>query len=233
MASLSPMSAASLRSKILVDINCYIDQDLGLLRLISRDYHNDNIFNLDKLDQDPIDIIKTLYYRKDLNPLVPFAKDSVDIEVLDEYYSQFKERKVVDILKLSTSTDFKSFLEMLKMESVVDITILCNTDIEEAFARSKKELSQYNIINAKDIEDVRDYFQLYFKYTTSIKEKYIYACRTYYFSTHRLNFDDNGIINIPIIDKINKSSSQISIIDLYNVEVLDHSITKIDNEENV
>ena len=69
---ISQIARASLRSEILMDFDCYIDTEVGLIRLIQDKYLDDKVFNIELLQSGLRNIINMLINRKEYNPLYLF-----------------------------------------------------------------------------------------------------------------------------------------------------------------
>ena len=97
---ISQIARASLRSEILIDFNCYIDTEVGLIRLIREKYLDEKVFNVDLLRSNLRIIIKMLMERKEVNPLYLFANKDISRKDLDDYYQQFMDEEYDNILSI-------------------------------------------------------------------------------------------------------------------------------------
>ena len=227
---ISQIARASLRSEILMDFNCYIDTEVGLIRLIQEKYLDEKVFNTDLLRLNLRVIIKMLIERKEANPLYLFANENISREDLDDYYKEFLETEYDSILSRSVTTEISHLIELFKTEPNIHITFLCHNQKERNILVKDKSLQGKRFILETDNEDFSQYTQFYFKYITKDIDKYIFSYKTYYFSKYLLNFnDDYNLIHEELIDKIMYNRSEIEIIDLYNNIYLLEGVQ--DNEE--
>ena len=220
--ALSNIANISLQKSVLIDFDCFIDTDVGLIRLIKEQYLDSSVFNIELFKLNIFSIIDILYNRKDVNPLYSFSIKE-DKELLDNYYLEFLSKKKEDILKLSVTTDIKQLILFFLKEKNIDISFLVK-DVEEASVLlGQEELKGCKIIFEKDETDYSKYDQFYFKYINEDRlNKFIFPYKTYYFSTSKINLnqDNSDIIDIPLIDKIIINRGEIQIIDLYNMEII-------------
>jgi len=221
---LSYIAKASLRSEILINFDCYVDTEVGLIRLIRENYLDERVFNKDKILGDIRSIILALIERKEFNPLYLFANEGIDKKDLDDYYEQFMAEEYDKILSLSVTTELKSLLNLIKTEKSIHITFLCN-DIREAdILMNDNNIKEWTNITLSDnkIKDFSVYTAYYFKYINNNIFKYIYPYKTYYFSNYRINFDDNfNPINDDLMDAIVYTGGEVEILDLYNKSYLE------------
>lgn len=218
---ISQIARASLRSEIVLDFNCYMDTEIGLIRLIKEKYLDDRVFNTDLLNSDMRKIILLLYNRKEKNPLYLFAKDGVSKEDLDDYYREFMDLEYSSVLSRSVSTEIKTLLELFKTEPSIHVTFLCKSQKEKNILVQEKFLRGFRFVLESDNVDFSQYSSFYFKYIDDNIDKYIYPYKTYYFSKYRLNFSENfNFCREDIIDKIIFNKGEIEILDLYNIELL-------------
>ena len=157
---------------VLIPFNLLIDTDMGLIKLIEYEYHNDEYFWPGMIDCD--DTLKqfSLLSRTDPNPLSVVMK-SEDPELQQDLYSQFMEKEYSSILKLSSNTSLCGISSILRtsIDKSVRVTALCKTQ-EEADLIKKRHiqveniilgepetisLDKYNVLFLKDVEDIRKY----------------------------------------------------------------------------
>lgn len=219
---ISTIAKASLQTKILIDFDCYVDTEVGLIRLIKDKYRDEKVFNIDKLN-DIRQIILSLINRKDINPLSIISKDNISEEDLLDYYIEFMNEEYNEILKRSVTTELKTLVNLLKTEPGINVTFLCETEIEEELLRKDRDLDKCKIL-VKDRDDIyfSDYSTFIFKYITDYIDILILPYKTYYFSRYRVNFDEEfNLNNSDIVDKIIYTGGSIEIIDLYNKSYLE------------
>ena len=214
---ISQIAKASLRSEILIDFDCYIDTEIGLIRLIRDKYLDDKVFNIDLINSNLRLIIKMLIERKEYNPLYLFANTDVSKEDLDDYYEQFMDIEYDNILSRSVTNEINNWINLLKTEPSIHISFLCHNQKQRNMLSSSESLRGNTFILEKQDIDLSKYTQFYFKYISEDIEKYIFPYKTYYFSRYLLNFTDDYDLKYPkIIDKIIYNRGEIQILDLYN-----------------
>jgi hypothetical protein len=216
---LSKIAQASLRSELLIDFNTLVDTEIGLFELIRREYLDPDVFNVELLNSDIKKLLSLLITREEVNPLYLIANDNIDRKDLDDYYKEFMETKYIDILIYSVTTEMERLIALSKSEPSVHVTFLCNSKAEIdllKFINGLKDI-KYHTILSKDINDVSIYTSYYFKYITDDLSKYIFKFKNYYFSSYKLNFDNEmKFIKREYIDKINSMGGEIYMMDLYN-----------------
>lgn len=219
---ISQIAKASLRSEILVDFGCYVDTEVGLIRLIRDKYRDEKVFDIDKLDTSINQIILSLIDRQNINPLSVIANEDTNQEDLLDYYIQFYTEEYDEILKRSVTTELKSLFNLFKSETSINVTFLCESENEERIIRSDEDLNNCKVyIPSRDNIDFSKYTAFMFKFITDDVLNYLYQYKNYYFSRYRINFDDQyNIIRADIIDKIIYNGGSIEIIDLYNKSYL-------------
>lgn len=219
---ISQIAKASLRSEIVVDFGCYVDTEIGLIRLIRDKYRDEKVFDIDKLDASINQIILSLIDRQDINPLSVIANNNVNEKDLLDYYIQFFTEEYDEILKRSVSTELKSLFSLFKSETSINVTFLCESEDEERVIRSDKDLNNCKVVvSTRDKVNFSNYTAFMFKFITDDVQNYLYQYKNYYFSRYRLNFDDQyNIIRPDIIDKIIYNGGSVEIIDLYNKSYL-------------
>lgn len=219
---LSQIAKASLRSEILVDFNCYVDTEFGLIKLIKDKYLDKDIFNLEKLNQSNQSIILSLIDRKEINPLYLFANDNISKKDLDDYYREFMTEEYVNVLKRSVLTNLNTLFDLFKSESGIHVTFLCDSPIEKEYLKVKANIDESDIVLYKQENiDFAQYTTYYFKFVTDQVNEYLFPYKTYYFSKYKLNFsEDHDIIRPDIINKIMYKHGEVEIIDLYNKSLL-------------
>ena len=103
----------------LISFYTIVDIDVGLIRLIKREYLNPSVFDVEFFRRPLISIIHDLYYRKMQNPIYLFAKDNIEKEKIDQYYSDFLNEKMDDILDLSVTTSMEDLIELFADSSEI------------------------------------------------------------------------------------------------------------------
>lgn len=174
----------------LFDFQLICDTDLGLYRLIKKDYYDRSVFNNNLFDSNDERFIKTiLLCRKQFNPLFAFCKkNALSDKEMDDLYKEFLDKEYDNILRLSTPTTIMEVASMTnKTNKIVNSTILCATDKEKEWIEkyNKKlkciisdykdvDLNKYDTLYIKDIYTLLLYNQQYMKNKNIIFPRYIF-----------------------------------------------------------
>lgn len=124
---------------VLVPFDLMIDTDMGLLKLIEFDYHNNNFFLEGILNTTDINQKFTMLSRKSENPIEDLLTVN-DKELADDLYKQFIEKEYDQILALSCDTAICDLLGILKKTNnqTIRITILCKYQKEVDLLNKRK-----------------------------------------------------------------------------------------------
>lgn len=189
----------------LFDFQAICDTDLGLYRLIKRDYYDRNIFNNDLFDSNNLDFVKTMLLTRDkFNPLFIFCKENVlSNEEIDDLYKQFLEEEYDNILDLSPYTSIMNIAAVSNsVNKIVNVTILCKSqkEVDWVYRYTNKlhcivqdyenfNLEKYDTIYIKDLYTLLSFDQ------SSIDMKNII------FSNYQFNLENaSKKMTIPIIE---------------------------------
>ena len=217
----SVVGGAGSKSAPLISFNAIVDIDVGLINFVKRDYLSPSVFDVSKFNIDQNDIIREVYFRKELNPLTHFAKDKSNTQLLDDYYKEFIDTKMKDILDLSIATDVINMIDLFNVSNEINASILYYTeeqkemlDNEDTFKDNEKV--SISSLTSYDLKSI--YTQYYFR---SIEEaEYFSDCqyKTFYFSmcATNLNEENDDLKESDILLNIAKHRNQINIFDLYN-----------------
>ena len=127
--------------KMLLPLDLFVDTDLGLIKLIQKEYRSD-LFNKDVLDSDDDTIKRLLVRRTNSNPL-SILTDSKDI---DEYYNQFFDQRKNDIYSFSQVTGIGEFCYNSLTFGDFELHLQYTDDIEKNIAEIlKADLNDENI----------------------------------------------------------------------------------------
>lgn len=219
----SQIAAASLRAELLIDFNCLIDTEIGLIQLIRDNYLDPDVFNVKLLKSSSFKLLSLLINRKEYNPLYLIANDNISKQDLDDYYKEFVDTEYENILKKSYITEMERFISLSISEPSIHVTFLCKSPIEIEILKSINSLKRvkYSTIIAGE-KDTSIYTSYYFKYITDDLNNYIYKFKNYYFSSYKLNFDDEmKFIKREYIDKINSIGGEVYSMDLYIRKIIE------------
>ena len=180
----------------LISFNCLVDTDFGLLVLIAQKFFDLSVFNESFfIDNDNVnDMKKTIYNRKDINPLLLCIKNKKDA---DDYYKQFFDQYYMEILERSMITDFGNEIENIASQCNAIVTILCTKQEEIDFLNKLNQFNKFSTILSRDCKS--NYNQFFFKDYRDIDkrlidkdfiDKHIYIGRYHFTNTDHLSEDD-------------------------------------------
>lgn len=210
----------------LIMFDTIVDTDIGLLYLIYNEYLDGTVFNKE-LWEKPIDeILNIIYYRKTKNPLIPFSIID-DIQELDSLYDDFINKRYIDILWKSVTTEMYNLVKLFLETSEIVVYIGYRNELEKEIIDSDPVLSKVTSININSLskEDLyKNFKQYYCKY---IEDLLLFdddncAGKTIYLSTIRSNFNENNddLRETNYLQNIVKRMNQISLFDLYKKEYI-------------
>lgn len=148
------------------DFQILCDIDLGLYRLIKRDYYDRNVFDNNLFDTKDERFIKTLLLsRKNFNPLIIFCKKNVmSNEELDDLYEQFLNEEYENIVALSSPTSLLDVATISNgIKNVVNITVLCKNQAEVNWVYKHNKKLKCIISDYKDFS-IDKFDTIYIKY---------------------------------------------------------------------
>jgi len=165
--------------KPLIPFNCIFDTDFGLIQLISQEYRNRDIFNIDYIDslKTNYDLLYVLYHRNTYNPLIPFMNNPEDIDLAEDLYIQFIEKEYENMVARSIHTGLYNLIGSMRNTEEIITTICYSNDIEKHVFANDTLLSKIRSINIDNIVEYLSYIdQYYFKATEDL---YFYlSCKT-------------------------------------------------------
>lgn len=164
------------QNNILVSFESVIDTDIGLLRLIKKDYNTD--FFYQSILDSPEYIWKDLLNRRPvLNPLYCIMDDETeeDEELSNNLYNQFMDEEYSKILDLSPPGTLSKIVGTnFYSKDLLKLTVLCKNQMEkdildikeikyhDAIIADRKEIytPKYEIISEKSVWDIDKYINL-------------------------------------------------------------------------
>ena len=159
----------------LFDFQCLSDTDLGLYRLIKKEYYDRSVFKNELFDSNDEVFIRTeLLCRQNLNPLFIFCKENImSDEELDDLYEQFLTEEYDKILKLSPITSIMNVASTSNnVRDLVNVSILCKSEEEKKWINKYTNklnciISDYNQFNLRryDTIYIKDIYTLLLYHT--------------------------------------------------------------------
>ena len=139
--------------KPLIPFNCIIDSDVGLIELIRSEYRSPDMFDIGLLDSfsSQLDLLKFLYHRKSINPLIPFMINKEDNKTADDLYMQFMDKQYSEILQRSPLTGLYKLANLCNHSEEVASTISFSNDIEESIINKDPVLKRIKKVSIGDI----------------------------------------------------------------------------------
>lgn len=161
---------------ILASFESIIDIDMGLMRLIKRDY-NTNFFYQFLLENSEDNQHVILNRRTNPNLLRAISDDKTEEQqfALDDLYNQFMKDEYTNILKLSpVSTFYRIILSNVFKNNIFKISVVCKTQEEADILQEKgvectsiivdkKDkiyLKKYDVISIKNVFELDEYFNV-------------------------------------------------------------------------
>lgn len=220
----------------LISFSSIYDLDIGLIRLIGKEYLDESIFDVKFFNRPMISIIKDSYYRTEFNPLTMFAKTN-DMELLDDYYNQFMEKRKADIIELCVKTEIENLIQLFIDSKEIYTTIFYNDKYELAELNANHNLDKCKKVYIKGLNanNLRQFSQFYVKDIRELTPiSRVDGSKTYYISSFRPNFNSETMelkmdedINCIIHKGVNHC---ISIFDMYNENILNEGYVAYENE---
>lgn len=149
----------------LFDFQALCDTDLGLYRLIKRDFYDRSVFNNELFDSKDERFVKTMLMCRDhFNPLFLFCKkNKMKDEELDDLYREFLDKEYDNILKLSPPTAiFELAAVSNSVKKLVNVTVLCKSENEKQWIQKYDSRLKCIIEDFQDF-DITKYDTIYIK----------------------------------------------------------------------
>lgn len=223
--------------------NCLFDTDLGLVQLIKYNYASPDVFDRDLFSQfdSKRAMIRLLYTRKNVNPLLYFMKDKTDIELANNIYAQFYAQKYDEILDYCVYTGLYELIIRLANEGDIHPIILYSNEPEKIIVESNMDfrgIKGYDVNDNDTFDILKRYKQFFFisNYDGMYLPKLlkILLVKSIYILDYGYNFDKEGhlIINNNLDILLNTNRCQLSIIDVYDRKRLGFSTINEDNKND-
>ena len=115
----------------LIPFELLFDLDFGLLQVVNKYFHNNDIFYL-SLFNDLDELIKLLALREDPNPLSVIIDSKISKEECDNLYDQFMEKEFDRIFENSIKLLCYDVVRLsLDSGGVVNMTVLCKNEKQQ------------------------------------------------------------------------------------------------------
>lgn len=149
---------------VLVPFDVLIDIDMGLLKLIEFDYHNEDFFLPGILNTSETNQKYFLITRTSSN-IVESLLTIEDKELAEDLYNQFMEKEYDNILKLSCNTSICDLTLLLRtnMNQVIRVTVLCSNEKEKKLIEDRRISVFRIIISDPDSININNYGTIFVK----------------------------------------------------------------------
>ena len=209
--------------KPLIPFNCIVDTDAGLIDLIRTDYRSPDMFNIGLLDsfKNGNELLKFLYERTVINPVIPFMNNPEDEDTANDIYRQFITQEYETIVKKSPFTGIFKMIQFSKFSEEITPTISYSNDIEKQFFENNSVLNSIKAVDIKDIPYQCSNLDVFFFKT--IFDDFIRASlpvlqsKVVTILDYKYNFDENGdLYNTAETALIDANRCRFNIINAYN-----------------
>ena len=148
----------------LVPFDVLIDIDMGLLKLIEFDYHNEEFFLPGILNTSETNQKYFLITRTSPN-VVESLLTVEDKELAEDLYNQFMEKEYDNILKLSCNTSICDLTLLLRtnINQVIRVTVMCNNEKEKKLIEDRRISVFRVIISDPDSININNYGTMFVK----------------------------------------------------------------------
>lgn len=206
----------------LICVDTILDLDMGLMRLINKEYVNPQIFDHSIND---IDLLKRVYKRDTINPLGVILKDESYRDQIDDWYREFLDTKEYDILDNSISTEIYNLLFDFQKSGYITPTILYFSQAQRDMLYRMTSLDSFS---KKFYYEVKD--EVEFKYNPifvkSIDQLLLFPDVTdavFYISDIGYNIEDNDIKYTDSLTNTIKRNNQIKLFSMYDMSILEEN----------
>lgn len=200
-------------NSLLVEFSFVVDLDMAIFKLIRSKYNNPEYVDQNIIrTNDEKEIIKLMLNRENVNPL-EILMPNVDSLSL---YKDIMENHMNELLEYAKASDlFGLMITFLKEASSVDITILCESELQREFIFSlNKKLKTIVVKDRKDVI-LEPYTVLYVKNYINVIQYRNLAGKHIYISNARYNMESNDNVPILSISALVADVNIIHMIDMY------------------
>lgn len=220
----SILGGATAKLAPLISFYTIVDTDIGLMNLIHNEYLDKTVFDETFFDKDFYDKIYSLYRRKEKNPLLVFAKDKSNVELLDSYYKEFIETCESKILSYSITTEILSLIDTFNISQEIVPVILCYSEDQMKILEDEPKLSKNRkvLLSSLSESEKKAFTQYFFRDMEEIEPFKECIAKTFYISSRDINLNDESsdIKDDHIIEVLLKNRNNINIFDMYKKELI-------------
>ena len=184
----------------LVPFDVLIDTDMGLLKLIEFEYHNEDFFLPGILNTSETNQKYFLVTR--ISPNVISSLLTIeDEELAEDLYNQFIDKEYDEILKLSCNTSIcdLTLTHRKNMNQVIRVTVMCKDEREKKLVEDRRISVFRTIISDPESIDINNYGTMFVKDVDDLDRYRIIEGKTIYVPNYGFNvFNDPNYPN-PIL----------------------------------
>lgn len=159
----------------LVEFNCIIGTDVGIIKLMEKHYKNSSYFDLHYSTENSLK--NKLLWRENWNPLTIMLKKEY-LDSADDLYKEAIEKYEEEIYQLSPYTDIIRYMNHMQNNELwkINCFVTCKNELQKQFVNrindkfvsliDQFDLTDYTTIFINEIENIATYREL--------KGKYIY-----------------------------------------------------------
>lgn len=209
------------KPKMAIAVDTIVDEDFGLISLIFNEYLDPGVFDLEKFKRPVPDIIKDLYTREEMNPLLSFMNDNCKDQA-DDLYNEFMSAKRHDILLNGIGTNIQNYIKLVKESNEFGLILFCYNKDQMDYIKELEEFNYANIIMFDDFANLKSTNQFYFKYVDQAFPLKDLVGSNFYFSTIGPNLNE-AKDDIKSCDEteLMKKTNYIRLYSLYDFEKLE------------
>lgn len=186
----------------LVPFDVIVDTDMGLLKLIEYDYHNEDFFLKGILNTSETNQKYFLVSRNMIN-VVEALLTVEDKELAEDLYTQFIEKEYDQILKLSCNTAICDLTLLLRsnMNQVVRMTIMCTNEKERDLMQKRKISCFKTIVSTPEKINIDEYGTIFVKNIYDLDRYKRIEGKTIYVPSYGFNVTINPELPNPLLPK--------------------------------
>lgn len=187
---------------ILVPFDILIDTDMGLLKLIEFDYHNEDFFLKGILNTTESNQKYFLMSRFSSN-VIEALLTVQDKELAENLYAQFIEKEYDQILNLSCNTAICDLTLLLRsnMNQVIRMTVMCKNEKEVNLIKKRKISCFKTIISDPEKINLDDYGTIFVKNIYDLDKYKRVEGKTIYVPNYGFNVTINPDLPDPLLPK--------------------------------
>lgn len=215
------------KMSLLVDFNCLIDEDIGVINYVRTQYRENAVFAFTPIkDLDTLETLGIIYRRKCRNPLHIIMRDIKYKDLLDRCYNEYLAEHEEEILKYSYVTEVSTAVTDYFNQSgdiIPTIMYYNDTQLEELNKKEEfKDIQKVSYSYAR--QNIKKYNIFFFKYIETFEKfKDILENSVVYLSSCGVNLNEDNedftITNDVYIDMISKNV-KFAIFDMYNMTLI-------------